>query len=183
MEPKQKCGTQGECCKKTAEKRQEPCGNGQPCQEGTCAGSSGQNNWEHEKADLIETIQRVVADFDNYKKRALKDKQENEAMASAALIIELLPVLDNFEIALSLDKDSDQNARKGREMIYASLVTALEKRGLASIDAMGQSFDPRMHEALLTGPGQQKNQVIEVLQKGYTLNGKVIRTAKVKISS
>ena len=63
---------------------------------------------------MIETLQRIAADFDNYKKRAMKEKQDTEAMASADLIIDLLPVLDNFEIALSLDKETDPNARKGR---------------------------------------------------------------------
>ncbi len=175
MESKQKSEAHPHdgCCKNDSKK----------CAEHSNPPDDAPKNWEIEKADLIETLQRIAADFDNYKKRAMKEKQDTEAMASADLIIDLLPVLDNFEIALSLDKETDPNARKGREMIYASLVSVLEKRGLACIDALGTQFDPRLHEALLTGQGGQKNQVIEILQKGYSLNGKVIRTAKVKISS
>lgn len=175
--------SQAECCKNGAKHCAGACDKEPPREEGASNRAESPKNWEAEKADLIETLQRVVADFDNYKKRASKERRETEAIASADLIIDLLPALDNFEMALSLDKDSDPDARKGREMIYASLVSVLEKRGLASIDSIGQQFDPRLHEALLTCSGPQKNQIIEVLQKGYTLNGKVIRTAKVKISS
>lgn len=177
----QKCAAKAGTCAEQA----KPSGNPSetPCN-GPCSKQDGpEANWLKEKADLTDTLQRLAADFDNYKKRAAKEKQENDLAATAELIQELIPVIDSFEMAIILDKDPDLNARKGREMVYASLISSLENKGLAVIDAAGKPFDPRLHEALLSEPGEQKGIVIEVLQKGYTLNGKVIRTAKVKVSS
>lgn len=139
--------------------------------------------WEDKEKSMTELLQRVAADFDNYKKRIAKDHLQNKAMASKDIIADILPVLDGMELAISSFPPGHDGARAGMELMYAQLFSIVESRGLSVIEAQGKAFDPQFHEALLTEPGKEKNMVLEVLQKGYRLNGVVIRTSKVKISS
>ncbi|MBW3015488.1 nucleotide exchange factor GrpE [Candidatus Woesearchaeota archaeon] len=131
--------------------------------------------------ELTETLQRLQADFENYKKRVEKEKQENINSASRNIITKLLPILDNFELALKADKNSDDFV-KGIELIYSELFEILENEGLKRIEATNKEFDPYLHEALLVEESDKENIVLEELQKGYMLNGKVIRHTKVKVS-
>lgn len=137
---------------------------------------------EAQNKSLIDALQRLAADFDNCKKRAAKEALSAKVLAEKDLIIDLLPVLDYMELALKTISGSD-GARSGIELTVAQLISILEKHGLCAMDAIGQPFNPQLHEALLAEPGEHKGKVIEVLQKGYLLNATVIRTAKVKISS
>lgn len=129
---------------------------------------------EKEK-NYLEHLQRIQADFDNFRKRTERERLDILRNANEKLIIKLLSVLDNFELALKHIND------KGVSMIYSELYSVLEKEGLKTIKAEGK-FDPRNHEALIQEEGSEDKEILEEIQKGYTLNDKVIRASKVKIS-
>ena len=129
---------------------------------------------------------RLMAEFDNYRRRTAQEKLEIVSMASVETIKGLLPVLDDCERALQVLKDSDDSdaAKEGTELIYNKLMNYLKSKGLAVIDARGQPFDTDLHEAVAQFPVQEeekKGKVFDVVQTGYTLNGKVIRFAKVVV--
>ena len=129
---------------------------------------------------------RLMAEFDNYRRRTAQEKLEIVSMASVETIKGLLPVLDDCERALQVLKDSDDSdaAKEGTELIYNKLMNYLKSKGLAVIDALGQPFDTDLHEAVAQFPVQEeekKGKVFDVVQTGYTLNGKVIRFAKVVV--
>ncbi len=134
-----------------------------------------------------ERILRLQADFDNIRKRLEREKQEFVRFANEALIVDLLNVVDDLErtVELAQAKHEDLPAfLKGVEMILAHLYDLLKEQGISPIEAKGQSFDPSYHEALLKIDTDDfsENTVVEELQKGYLLNGRVIRTAKVKVA-
>lgn len=132
--------------------------------------------------ELLGTVQRVQAEFENYKKRVEKEKAEFTRIACSGLIEELLPILDTFELALKNTEDKEEFV-KGVEMIYAQLFSTFEKIGLKPIECEGKKFDPYLHEALMQEESdKEEGIVIEEFQKGYSLNGKVIRHSKVKVS-
>ncbi|MFH1771178.1 MAG: nucleotide exchange factor GrpE [archaeon] len=132
--------------------------------------------------ELTETLQRVQAEFENFKKRTEKEATEFKEYAETDLIKSLLSVLDNFELALNNHK-SPREFLKGVELIYAQLFQSLEERGLTVIEAKGKQFNPYEHEALLTEASEEKeNTVLEELQKGYRFKDKIIRHTKVKIA-
>ena len=129
---------------------------------------------------------RLMAEFDNYRRRTAQEKLEIVSMASVETIKGLLPVLDDCERALQVLKDSDDSdaAKEGTELIYNKLMIYLKSKGLAVIEALGQPFDTDVHEAVAQFPVQEeekKGKVFDVVQTGYTLNGKVIRFAKVVV--
>ena len=129
---------------------------------------------------------RLMAEFDNYRRRTAQEKLEIVSMASVETIKGLLPVLDDCERALQVLKDSDDSdaAKEGTELIYNKLMTYLKSKGLTVIEALGQPFDTDVHEAVAQFPVQEeekKGKVFDVVQTGYTLNGKVIRFAKVVV--
>lgn len=135
-----------------------------------------------EEAELKETLQRVQAEFENYKKRVEKEREEFAKTACSGVIKRILPIIDNFEVALKNNPSGDEFV-KGIEMIYAQLFSELESEGLKPIDAEGKMFDPYLHEALMQQESPEPDgTIIEVFQKGYTLNGNVIRHSKVKVS-
>ena len=125
---------------------------------------------------------RLMADFQNYKKRVEKEKKDLYSYANEKLVTEQLEVLDNFERALE-QETSDENFKKGMEMIFKQLSNVLEKSGLAEIAALGEDFDPNVHNAVMTEETEdyESGKVSGVMQKGYTLNGKVIRPSMVKV--
>ena len=129
---------------------------------------------------------RLMAEFDNYRRRTSQEKLDIVSMASVETIKGLLPVLDDCERALQVLKDSDDSdaAKEGTELIYNKLMTYLKSKGLSVIEALGQTFDTDHHEAVAQFPVQEeekKGKVFDVVQTGYTLNGKVIRYAKVVV--
>ena len=129
---------------------------------------------------------RLMAEFDNYRRRTSQEKLEIVSMASTETIKGMLPVLDDCERAMQVLKDSDDSdaAKEGTELIYNKLMAYLKSKGLAVIEAKGQPFDTDLHEAVAQFPVQeeeQKGKVFDVVQTGYTLNGKVIRFAKVVV--
>ncbi|MFH1678649.1 MAG: nucleotide exchange factor GrpE [Candidatus Omnitrophota bacterium] len=143
---------------------------------------------EAEKSkENLERVLRLQADFDNVRKRLEREKQEFVRFANEELIVELLNVVDDLERALELaqTKHEDFSAfLKGVEMILAHLYDLLKKHGLAPIEAKEKMFDPNYHEALLKLETDDfpEDTVVEELQKGYLLNGRLIRTTKVKVA-
>jgi len=135
---------------------------------------------EQKKIDeLTEALKRLQAEFENHKKRVARENSEFAKCASEQLVKKLLPVLDSFEQALK-NKNSKEFV-SGVELIYSQLFSILKEEGLNHIDCRGKKFDPYSQEVLLQEESDRDHVVLEELQKGYTLNGKVIRTAKVKI--
>jgi len=129
---------------------------------------------------------RLMAEFDNYRRRTSQEKLELVSMASTDTIKGLLPILDDCERALKvlLESDDSDAAKEGTELIFSKLMSYLKSKGLAVIEAIGQPFDTDLHEAVAQFPVQeeeQKGKVFDVVQTGYTLNGKVIRFAKVVV--
>ena len=127
---------------------------------------------------------RLMADFQNHKKRTEKEKSDIYSYANEKMATELLTVLDNFERALD-HECSDDGFKEGMDMIFKQLFDALGKAGLAEIPALGEEFDPNFHNAVMTEDTDEyeSGKVSGVLQKGYTLNGKVIRPTMVKVAN
>ncbi|MAH33050.1 nucleotide exchange factor GrpE [archaeon] len=143
---------------------------------------------EHKKTDkdviveLKESLQRLQAEFENYKKRTDKEKQDFITYAKADIINKILPTIDTFEIALKNTSDKEKFV-KGIEMVYAQIFSLLENEGLRPIEALGKKFDPFFHEVLLKQKSNKDEDIVlEELQKGYMLNDKVLRHSKVKVS-
>ena len=141
-----------------------------------------ENKTAKDKDDYI----RLMAEFDNYRRRTAQEKLELVSTASTETIKGMLPVLDDCERALKvlLESDDSDAAKEGTELIYSKLMSYLKSKGLAVIDAIGQPFDTDLHEAVAQFPvpeEEQKGKVFDVVQTGYTLNGKVIRFAKVVV--
>lgn len=131
--------------------------------------------------NYLEQLKYLQADFDNYKKRVLKEREEFAKCANEDLIKKLLTILDDFERALCLMKNKED--LKGLELIYKNFLKLLESFTLKKIDAEGKKFDPYYHEVLLKEKSDKEEGIIlEEFQKGYLLNGKVVRHSKVKIS-
>jgi len=150
---------------------------------------------EHEEKDALQQAQdelaalkdkylRCVAEFDNYKKRTLKEKTELILNGGEKTLSAILPVLDDFERALA-DKTGDtQTVKEGMELIYKKFLGILESLGVRKIETEDKDFDTDFHEAVAMVPGMgddKKGKVIDCVQTGYTLNDKVIRHAKVAV--
>jgi molecular chaperone GrpE len=137
-----------------------------------------------EIAELREHLQRMAADFDNYRKRVLKEQTRAVEMAAEPLIRRLLEVLDEFDLALiaAEQKPDFDKFLHGVELVYAKLLETLHGQGLEKIEAEGKPFDPSLHEALMqSGDADGDPFVADVLRPGYTLRGRVIRPAGVKV--
>lgn len=136
------------------------------------------------KADYL----RLMAEFDTFRRRTAEEKLALVSSASADTIKGLLPILDDCEIALAaLESSNDsESAKAGTQMIFTKLTTFLKGKGLERIEAKGADFDTELHEAVTTFPApseDQKGKVIDVVQTGYTLGGKVLRYAKVVVGA
>jgi molecular chaperone GrpE len=139
-----------------------------------------------EAESYLDDLRRLQADFDNYRKRTLREQTARAASASQALVARLLPVLDNFELAVSSAEHSRDFDRmlKGVEMVFGELREVMEGEGLVKIEAEGKPFDPERHEAVIaveqedTEPGM----VVDIVRTGYELRGKVLRPAMVKVA-
>ena len=137
---------------------------------------------ERERVELLDTTRRLQADFENYRKRMLREQTEKIERANESLIEQLLPVLDTFELALDNLADADEQVRKGVELVYADLLGVLEKAGLERIDALGKPFDPHEHEAVAQEDGAGEPVVFDILRSGYRLKDRVLRPATVRVT-
>ncbi|MFA5884895.1 MAG: nucleotide exchange factor GrpE [Acidimicrobiia bacterium] len=135
-----------------------------------------------ERDEMRALAQRVQADFENYKKRVQRDQAETADRGTVLLIEQLLPVLDNFDLALLSLDDAGEKVRKGVELVYADLIAVLERAGLERIETDGTPFDPEVHEAVMHQPGDGGPTVVETMRSGYRLKGRVLRPAMVKVA-
>jgi molecular chaperone GrpE len=139
-----------------------------------------------EAEGYLDDLRRLQADFDNYRKRTLREQTARAASASQALVTRLLPVLDNFELAVSAAEQSRDFDRmlKGVEMVFGELREVLEGEGLVKIEAEGKPFDPERHEAVIAVEQEdiEPGMVVDTVRTGYELRGKVLRPAMVKVA-
>ncbi len=139
-----------------------------------------------EAEGYLDDLRRLQAEFDNYRKRTMREQTARIASASQALVAKLLPVLDNFELAVSHAEQSRDFDRmlKGVEMVRGELREVLSSEGLVSIEAEGKPFDPERHEAVVAveQDGADAGTVVDVIRKGYEFNGRVLRPAMVKVA-
>lgn len=145
--------------------------------------TSGDTALAQENKQLKDRVIRTMADFENFRKRTERDKQEYYKYALTGLMTDLLPVLDNFDRALEHAEEGD-DFHKGVLLIYKQLYEILQKYGLRPIDEAGVRFDPKIHEAVVReeNAGVPSHTVVAVLQKGYFLNDRLLRPAYVKVA-
>lgn len=149
------------------------------------AGISELETVKRERDENYDRFVRKAAEFDNYRKRIERERREQADRAVVSLLEDLLGVVDDFELALTVDAgESDPAYRRGVELIHAKLQELLKRQGVRPIDALGADFDPNLHEAVMQehSPGHRDNEVIAVLRKGYTLNDRLLRPASVKVA-
>ena len=140
---------------------------------------------EAERDEHLNDLKRVAAEFENYRKRVLRDQESLVARAHERLVKELLPVLDDLERALAAaEQHEEAKLEEGVRLVHRELAAALEREGLAEIETNGV-FDPHVHEALLSQPSsdQAEGTVLEVVQKGYRLGDRVLRPARVVVAA
>ena len=139
---------------------------------------------EAERDEHLNDLKRVAAEFENYRKRVLRDQESLVARAHERLVKELLPVLDDLERALAAAEEHEEaKLEEGVRLVHRELATALEREGLAEIETSGR-FDPHVHEALLSQPSEaEEGSVLEVVQKGYRLGDRVLRPARVVVAA
>ncbi|WKK59997.1 MULTISPECIES: nucleotide exchange factor GrpE [unclassified Sphingobacterium] len=154
-------------------------------------------NVENPEVDEVESLSnklaesndrytRLVAEFDNYKKRTSKEKLDLMQSAGKEVLVKLLPVLDDFDRAMSFMKDipNDDSVKQGVDLVNTKFRKTMEQLGLKEMDVIGQPFDPEYQEAITSIPAPSddlKNKVIDVIEKGYFLNDSVLRFAKVVV--
>ena len=139
---------------------------------------------QRERDDLLDTTRRLQADFENYRKRVVREQTALVDRSTEGLLEQLLPVLDSFELAVrNLEGgDVDEKVRKGIELVYAELSSVMERAGLERIVAQGTPFDPNEHEAVMQDDGDGEPHVDDVLRTGWKLKGRVLRPAMVKVT-
>ena len=144
------------------------------------------NELQKEKDELFAKLQRVSADYANFQKRVPKQIRDSVAYEKEMIIKSLLPALDNFEHTLQNEQSAENTEAfvKGVRIIYDQMLDILKAHGVEQINALGEKFDPSLHEAMMqkANPEEQDNIVLEEFQKGYKLNGRVIRPSKVIVN-
>lgn len=182
--PEQETAKQPEADAKTAEKIEEPATEPQKEPSAEEKLRAEVDSLKKELADEKEKYLRLDAEYYNYRTRSLKEKQEAYDNALCKTVTEVLSVIDNFERAANAEC-SDENFKKGVDMIFKQYLAILEKLGVSEIPAQGQPFDPNLHNAVSSCEDENfgENTVAAVLQKGYTLGKKVIRHAMVTVAN
>ncbi len=142
--------------------------------------------WEDRYAELNDKYVRIHAEFDNYRKRTNKEKLDIISTANGGMLKDLLPVIDDFERAIANNANAEDldSVKEGFNLIFNKFKTTLESKGLKQMEADGQPFDSEIHEAIANIPApskKMKGKVVEAVEKGYYLNDKVIRYAKVVV--
>lgn len=167
--------------KRRVQSEQEP----DPEAEASAPAGSELDRAKEEAAEYLDNLKRLKAEFENYRKRVLREQTRSVELAAEPLMAKLLEVLDEFELALIAAERKPDLDRflHGVELVYAKLTDILRSEGLERIEAEGKPFDPERHEALLQSEGQHDGEpyVADVLRSGYTLKGRVIRPAGVKV--
>lgn len=162
------------------------------------ADAPAQTEVEKQRDEYYDLLLRKTAEFDNYRKRTERERQSVSEAAAADLILDLLPIVDDFERAFVAPGSSDRSSgeggsagraeedvyRRGIELIYRRFVEVLEKRGVRAIEALGADFDPHYHQAVTYEPvpGRRDGEVVEEFRKGYMLGDRLLRPAMVKVA-
>ncbi len=139
---------------------------------------------QRERDEYLALAQRAQADFENYRKRAAREAAAATQRAKSGLVGELLPVVDNLERALGSAAEGEEHLAAGVKLVHSELVSVLNRNGVEQFDPAGEKFDPAVHEALSTREqeGSDSGVVLDVVEKGYRLNGNVLRPARVVVS-
>jgi molecular chaperone GrpE len=140
---------------------------------------------ERERDEYLDLARRAQADFENYRKRAAKEAAAAGQRAKSGLVRELLPVVDNLERALASAQEGEQHLAEGVRLLHSELIAVLERNGVEQFDPSGDRFDPSEHEALSMREqdGAESGVVLDVVEKGYRVNGTVLRPARVVVST
>ena len=160
----------------------------QPDPSGGGADAGDAQELQNELAEIKDKYLRLAAEFDNFKRRTLKERQDLLNYGNENLIKELLPTVDNLERALGHARQGEEvnadNLSEGVELTYRSLLQALEKAGVEQVDPTGATFDPKLHEALrqVPSPEEEPGTVLETFQKGYLLRDRLLRPALVAVA-
>ena len=140
---------------------------------------------QKERDAYKEQLLRAVADFDNYRKRIERERRELSEYAAADVLLDVLPIIDNFERALQAPATGDTEAfKRGIELIHKQMLDLLRKRGVTLIEALGADFDPNVHQAVIHEPSDEhrEGEVMEELQRGYKLGDRLLRPSMVKVA-
>ncbi|AKB85813.1 nucleotide exchange factor GrpE [Methanococcoides methylutens] len=183
-------GKSGKKCKTKDEKDSCACCGGENVSENLKGEGSEDNNAatsaDSEIMELKEQLIRQRAEFENFRKRSIREKEEFRKFALENMMVEMLEVYDNFERALESAKKTDdvKSVIEGVEMVFRQFISILEKEGLKKIDCVGKEFDPHLHEAMMHVQTTEHpdHHVVDVCKPGYELNSKVIRHAMVTIA-
>ena len=134
--------------------------------------------------EYIDSLKRNMAEFDNYKKRMTKEKESLYSSILSDIVSDLLPVIDNFEKAKD-SKCTDKSYKEGISMIYNQFIELLNKQGVEKIKDLGETFDPELHEAVMSVADETKGEkeIVEVFRTGYRLKDKVVRHSLVKVAN
>jgi len=132
--------------------------------------------------DYLALAQRIQADFENYRKRAVKEAAAAGERARSGLVRELLPIVDNLERALASAEEGEQHLAEGVRLVHSELIAVLERNGIEQFDPAGEKFDPAEHEALSVREDGDAGIVLDVVEKGYRSNGTILRPARVVVS-
>ncbi len=145
--------------------------------------SAERDQLAREKAELQDRVLRLQAEFDNFRKRSERDRSEFSQYAGMETLREILPVLDNFDIALKTET-ADKHYSKGVEMIYQRMVESLKKLGLEPIETAGEKFDPHIHQAIEKVQTEEApdHTILSDFQRGYRFKGKLLRPSMVKVA-
>ncbi|MEE2813925.1 MAG: nucleotide exchange factor GrpE [Verrucomicrobiota bacterium] len=148
---------------------------------------SGPKNLKEAQAqidELDERLLRLTAEYDNFRKRSQREKNESRQFANQHLLEKQLPVLDNFEMALTAAENADPAIRDGVQMIYDQFLSVLKEAGVEGIDAGGELFDPNIHEAISQKETTEVEEgtVVQQVQRGYKLNDRLVRPARVIVA-
>jgi molecular chaperone GrpE len=137
-----------------------------------------------ERGEYLALAQRTQADFENYRKRAAKEAAAASQRAKSGLVTELLPAVDNLERALASAGEGEEHLADGVRLVHSELIAVLARNGVEQFDPAGEKFDPSLHEALSTREqdGAEAGVVLDVVEKGYSLNGTVLRPARVVVA-
>ncbi|MFP5332518.1 MAG: nucleotide exchange factor GrpE [Acidimicrobiia bacterium] len=136
-----------------------------------------------EAGTYLDDLRRVAADFDNFRKRAVRDQQHIVDRAAERVLVNMLPVLDSFDAALAIEPttETEEQLLRGMRGTHAQLMDVLAKEGLEPIQTVGEPFDPEVHEAVMTSGGDGPLIVAQELRRGYALRGRVLRAALVAL--
>lgn len=142
---------------------------------------------QNELAEKEDQYLRLQAEMQNMRRRSQKEREDDRRFRSQSLATDLIPVLDNLERALSIEVEGEQgkNLKKGIEMVLENFKKSFEQEGIAILDPVNEPFDPQFHEAYTSVPaekGQESGIVAQVFEKGYSLNGRILRAAKVSVT-